>query len=333
MINRCVLIRSDESLFNHLREKLQDYLEPGDNVAVKLHMGEPGNPFFIKSSFVKEIVESLKEIGLHPFIFDTPVVYRSPRNNAESYLKVAADHGYSKDELGAPVVISNDSIPIEGEFMTYNAASVTLEADGVLLLSHVKGHLACGMGGAVKNVGMGCMSKETKGAIHEGGKPVYGDGCTQCNSCVDNCPTGNIRLNEKRPYFDRTWCPGCSNCVIVCPENCISPRLAKFDDLIGEAAALAHSRMKKVYAVNVLKNISKLCDCVADAGPIILDDIGYICGENMISVDAASLEAVKEASGRDDLFEEHNLHSPWDHIRAAARSMNESTDVTIEEIT
>lgn len=303
-----------------------------DRIAIKLHMGEPGNVYFIRPSFTGRVASILSEIGCRPFIFDTPVVYRSPRNSEKGYLKSAAEHGYTESETGAPILISDRNIAVKGNHMTYKTAADPAEADGVLLLSHVKGHLASGFGGAIKNIGMGCVAKETKGAIHAGGEPFYTEGCTQCNACVENCPTQNIRIDEERPWFDCTWCPGCSNCVLVCPEKCIQPRVATFDDLLSEAAVLAYKNFKKFYAVNVLINITRLCDCVADAGPIIVKDLGFICGDDMLSVDIASLEVIKEASGKEDIFCEYSKRSPWGHLKSTAELMKRKLEVSIRDI-
>jgi uncharacterized Fe-S center protein len=98
---------------------------------------------------------------------------------------------------------------------------------------------------------------------------------------------------------------------------------------LAEAAVLAHDRFKKVFAVNVLKDITKLCDCVADSGPIIIDDIGFICGNDMLSVDVASLVIIAEISGREDIFADYNMRSSWGHVRAAAKLMNRDTTVSI----
>jgi uncharacterized Fe-S center protein len=331
MKTNVTLIRDEDRFSTLLKEQLSGIFTSGERVAIKLHMGEPGNVHYIPAALTKRIADAMIAVGCHPFIFDTPVVYRSPRDSVNTYLASAASHGYSESSLGIPVVVSNRSTRVDGSLMTYGIALDVLEADGVLLLSHVKGHLASGMGGAIKNIGMGCMSKETKGAIHTGGEPVYTEGCTDCGTCVERCPTKNIRLAAGQPYFDATWCPGCSNCVLVCPEHCISPRVAVFDEAIAEAAVLAHERFKKIYAVNMLKNITKLCDCVANSGPVILRDIGFICGPDMVSVDAASLVAISEASKREDIFEEYNKRSSWGHVRAAATMMGKTTDVTITD--
>ena len=332
MHHEATYLTGEDALFEFLGNKLRDIVKPHDRLAIKLHMGEPGNEYFIPPALARRLVECLTMLGCDPFVFDSPVIYTSPRSTAEGYLAVAAEHGYTRERIGAPIVISNRSVPVRGMRMTYHAAADPIDADGVLLLTHVKGHVACGMGGAIKNVGMGCVAKETKGAIHAGGEPVYREGCTQCGECVSNCPTGNITLEPEGPSFGATWCPGCSNCALVCPAHCITPRVGAFDELLAESAVLAHAKFRKRFAVNVLKNISKHCDCMPAAGPLIAPDIGFICADDMLTADIASLETIAAVSGRADLFADYHKHSPWEHVRAAARLMDRDTTVAIKAI-
>lgn len=63
-----------------------------------------------------------------------------------------------------------------------------VDADGVLVLSHVKGHYCSGFGAGIKNLGMGALSKKSKGMIHEGGEPVYDSGCNLCKICSKTVP-------------------------------------------------------------------------------------------------------------------------------------------------
>ncbi|MBN1884827.1 MAG: DUF362 domain-containing protein [Candidatus Krumholzibacteriota bacterium] len=323
----------DETVLSYyLTRRMRDVFSEGDRVIVKLHMGEPGNRHHIASGFAARVVAALTGAGCEAVVFDTPVVYRSPRSETASYLAAAAEHGFTREAIGAPIVVSDRSEAVDGTHMTYELALDPIEADGVLLLTHVKGHMCCGMGGAIKNVGMGCMSKKTKGAIHAGAEPSYTGGCTSCGTCVENCPTGNIRLVDGEPRFDVTWCPGCSNCVNVCPAACIEAKTAEFNTLLAEAAVLAHRRYRKTFALNVIRGITKLCDCVADAGPLLADDVGYVCADDMLTADVASLALIREHTGRNDLFLEHNLISPWRHVEAAARMMGRTTDVDVETI-
>jgi len=331
-MNKVYFIKSEDELSDFLEDELKKFFDPGDRIAIKLHMGEPGNTYFIPASFTARVVSVLEKIGTVPFLFDSPVTYRSPRNNVKGYLKVAEEHGYTEASIGAPIVISNESIRVDGKNMEYEICTELVEADGVLILSHVKGHIASGFGGAVKNLGMGAMSKETKAAIHEGGEPVYTEGCIQCGECVENCPTGNIVLKGNRPNFGKTWCSGCSNCILVCPEGAIKPRLAVFDELLAEAASKAFSQFKKSYSVNFIKNITRLCDCMPKPGPIVVDDIGFICSSNPLAADAASLDLIREKKGVDDIFAEVNKKSAYEHIERAVNYFDEGKDFELERI-
>ncbi len=332
MKHSAIFIDNDDSLFSFLSRELKKIFQPGDRVAIKLHMGEPGNVHYLKPEFTARVISVLKEMDCRPFIFDSPVTYRSPRGSVEGYIRSAAGNGYTSKKVGADIVISDNSVTVEGELMDYKLASTPLEADGVFLLTHFKGHMASGIGGAIKNIGMGCMAKETKGAIHSGGHPNFTGQCEQCGECVESCPTDNIRLNDHGPAFDQSWCCGCSNCVLTCPSGCIEARVATFGELLSEAAVTAHQRYEKFYAVNVLRGITRLCDCVADSGPVVVEDQGFVCGADMLSVDIASVEIIREKTGIEDIFKEHNKTSPWDHIRAAAEMMDRDLDVSIETI-
>jgi uncharacterized protein (DUF362 family)/Pyruvate/2-oxoacid:ferredoxin oxidoreductase delta subunit len=53
-------------------------------------------------------------------------------------------------------------------------------------------------------------------------RPSILDGnCTNCNICVDNCPTNTIKKGEKTPYFDYTNCINCMCCHELCPQKAV----------------------------------------------------------------------------------------------------------------
>lgn len=309
-----VIFTEDEEKFKQqLKEQIKDLFLPDEKIAIKLHMGEPGNKFHLKPEFVKIIVDVLKELGCKPFLFDSPVVYNSPRNTEEGYYKVAEQHGFTDI---CPVIISDEHITIKGKKMNYQICKTLANADGILVLSHVKGHLCTGFGGAIKNLGMGAQTKHTKGSIHAGGEPKYVGGCTRCDICASVCPTSNIRYDDVRPHFDKNWCCGCSNCAIFCPEKAIEPKLDTFDFLLSEAAWAAKQHFKKDYYVNVIKSISKNCDCDSNAGPIVLDDVGITMGKDIVAVEKASLDLINKKASK-DLFKEIHHKSPERHIKFA----------------
>ncbi|MBL7100490.1 MAG: DUF362 domain-containing protein [Nanoarchaeota archaeon] len=329
-----VFFSEDENKFlKELNLKLKNYFN--GSIAIKLHMGEEGNKYFLKPDFVIKIIEILKENNLKPFLFDSPVVYPSPRVSAKGYLEVCKKHGFSEDKIGCPVIISDDfieqEIDVNGKLIKFQVCKPLVDADGVLVLSHVKGHPCSGFGAGIKNLGMGALSKESKGMIHDGGKPVYDSGCTLCNLCSQNCPLDNIRYDKKRPFFDKTWCCGCSNCVVVCPEKAIKPKLALFNDLLAAGALAALKNFKKSFFVNVVKDLSKFCDCQANSGPLVAPDIGYLISQDLTAIDKSTHDFIIEKTKK-NIFKEIHHVSPFPHIESFAKLSNTSLDYNLVRI-
>jgi uncharacterized Fe-S center protein len=174
------------------------------------------------------------------------------------------------------------------------------------------------------------MSKETKGMIHDGGKPVYNDGCTACMQCVDMCPTSNIRLVDDHPEFNVSFCVGCSNCSLVCEEDAIRPATEHFAKMLAEATALALPHFGSLLFINCIVNITTLCDCVSDSGKILLGDVGYVLGSDICAVERASLDLIVQRAGRDIFFDTHHI-SPRDHIERLQSFLGGHADYSLRE--
>ncbi|MFH1399564.1 MAG: DUF362 domain-containing protein [Candidatus Woesearchaeota archaeon] len=314
-MSEVIFFQKEDMLGDVLQQELKHVFSKGEPIAVKLHFGEPGNKTAVSPMLVKMVVDVLKAIGCKPFLFDSLVMYSSPRNNVEGYKKVAKERGFY--DLGCPVVITDDFIEVKGKDLVFQVCKPLAEAEGVLVLSHVKGHICTGFGGAIKNLGMGAVTKKTKADIHTGGEPIYDSGCTLCGACAEHCPNDNVRF-DGQPFFDKNWCCGCSNCSIFCPHGSTVVKVDTFDYSLAEGAQAALSKFKKVYFVNVAKDITKLCDCVSDPGKPIMDDIGFILGKDIVAVEKATHDLIVEKAGR-DIFEEIHHKSPLVHIKEAEK--------------
>ena len=279
------------------------------NVLVKIHFGEPGNQTALFPHDVAPIIESLKSLGLSPTLIDTPVAYDSPRNTVTGYQQAVRDRGY--DTL-APFIISDNFVEVKTKDLTVKVCRELVEAENLLVISHVKGHPCSGFGGAIKNFGMGGVMAESKKDIHGECKPNFNlETCTGCGKCAQLCPAGAITIVNNKAQVNLAKCWGCSICQVNCPTKSLTPKVAIFDDLLAQgASACINNLPQNTYYINFVHNITKLCDCESDSGQIIAPDQGILFSDNPIAIDQASVDLVGK-----DIFETNNHKDPNLHIK------------------
>lgn len=139
-------------------------------IAVKLHSGEEGNKNFLKPDFWKPIIDKLNGT-----VVECNTAYEGSRNTTEKHLKTIEKHGWSKyfdvdlmDAEGPDMILD---IP-EGKVIQKNYVGKDMKNyDGMIVLSHFKGHPMDGYGGALKQLSIGCASSYGKAYIHGAGEP------------------------------------------------------------------------------------------------------------------------------------------------------------------
>jgi hypothetical protein len=283
-------------------------------VLVKLHMGEPGNKYYVSPSLVKLVVDKLKEVGASPFLFDTPVAYPSPRSTREGYQRVAYQHGFGEDKIGCEVVIGEEGVEVVAGDYSFEVAREVYESTHLVVISHIKGHIQTGFGGAIKNLGMGGVTKSTKRMLHRMSMPRYlAEKCDLCGSCAEVCPCHAITIESEWKY-DRLACLGCGECVSACPNGALSHKVMELQKGLA-LAAKACVQGKRMLCINVLVNIARGCDCESRPDPIICPDIGYLVANEPAAVDRASLALVNEV--KPGVFTEVNRIDPSKQLRYA----------------
>ena len=279
-------------------------------IAIKVHFGEPGNETSLTPAKIKPFVDLLKDIGCEVFLYDSLVAYGGVRSEAESHKAHAISKGFG--ELGE-VRTNDDFVLKNGKYMDYEVSKDLIEADGVFVISHVKGHVCSGFGGAIKNLGMGAVTKNSKGKIHLGGEYKFDKSlCSKCGMCELKCPMEFVKMGDDGPVFSD--CFGCSNCCIHCATGALTPKLETFDKLLADCAKTAEDNFAKKYYVNIIKDITRKCDCDSSPGGIIAEDVGYIGATSALEADEISFGKVVE--GNEDVFLRHNKKKGDEQIKA-----------------
>jgi len=286
----------------------------GVRVPIKLHMGEPGNRYYISPFIIKLTAGRLRDIGAEPFLFDTTVAYSGPRSTRDGYKRVAYRHGFGEDKMGCEVVVGGEGVNVVEGGHSFKVATEIYESTHLLVVSHVKGHLQAGFGGAIKNLGMGGVTKGTKRIIHHMSIPILlAEKCDLCGSCAEVCPCHAITVDSDW-RFDSTVCEGCGKCVVACPSEALSYKVMDFQKGLA-LSAKACVWGKRVLYINALVNMTRSCDCDPHPGPIVCPDIGYLASNEMAAIDRASLELINEV--RPGVFEKMNQVDPSKQVQYA----------------
>jgi len=276
-------------------------------VPIKLHMGEPGNRYYISPSVVRLVVDRLKDMGAEPFLFDTTVAYSGPRSTRNGYKKAAYSNGFSQDEMGCEVVIGEEGVKVVEGGHSFEVAKEIYESSHLVVMSHVKGHVQTGFGGAIKNLGMGGVTKSTKRMIHHMSIPRHSaEKCDLCGTCAEACPFHAITVDSDWRYNSRA-CQGCCTCVSACPTGALSYEVMDLQKGLA-LAAKACIWGKRVLYINTLVNITRSCDCDPNPDPVICPDIGYLASNELAAIDRASLDLIYEV--KPGLFEKVNQVDP-----------------------
>lgn len=326
----------------------------GKRVAIKMHVGGDIGFYTIHPLFVRMVVEAVKKAGGHPYLTD-----------GAFSTDAAVVRGYTPEVVGARVVGAS------GEHDRYNYTRETgyaglptvevcgniVDADGLLVLSHAKGHGHSGFGGAIKNIAMGCVSYKTRGAIHALMASHFGwegELCTHCEQCIHGCPTGAIRFNDKQELgIIEHHCRFCMHCTTSCPTGALTMEepTEKFRAFQAGMAGAVKATLQgfepgRVFYINVLMNITPLCDCWGFSTPPLVPDVGILAGDNIVGIEQASLDMIKYENlilsnvpdqlcppgDEGHLFQRIHGKDPYEQVRQCIAAGLGSPEYEVEEI-
>lgn len=285
----------------------------GHLVGVKLHFGEKGNTSYIRPVFVRRVVDRITDTGARPFLTDTNTLYVGTRGNSVSHLRTAIENGFAYSVAGAPIIIadglrgeSKELIEVNGRHCReVSIAREIVSATALVVLTHFKCHELTGFGGALKNVGMGCASREGKLTQHSRCAPkVDPEGCTACGDCAPGCPADAIDIGAVA-FINDKLCIGCGHCIAICPEGTINVQWDESSAAVQEkmvehaVGALANKEDRCVY-LNFLTQISPTCDCYGHTDAPIVNDIGILASDDPVAIDQASTDLVNSHKGLAD---------------------------------
>ena len=303
-------------------------------VAVKVHFGEVGNMAFLRHQYAKVLCDHIKARGGKPFLTDCNTLYVGYRNNALNHLDAAFINGYNPLSTGVHTIIADGlrgtderEIPVVGGEYVKEAkiGAAVAEADIIVSLTHFKGHVNAGFGGALKNIGMGCGSKKGKMEMHSSGTPrISASKCIGCGMCVDHCANDGVHVVDGTAVIDEGHCVGCGYCIAYCPAGAIMTKWDEAKPVMNKKIAEYTKAVldgKPSFHVSLVLDVSPDCDCERHNDVPVIPNVGMFASFDPVAldqacVDAANKQPVIQGSKADPQVKEASASDHMDGARA-----------------
>jgi len=291
----------------------------------------------------------VKQYQGKPFLTDTNTLYRGMRQEAVSHLTNAYQHGFTYSAIDAPLLIAdglrgNSVVKVTIDkplFKTVSIAHDIYMADALISVAHFTGHELCGFAATLKNLGMGCASREGKLSQHSNISPrVKGKKCKGCERCLSWCaqeaismlpPQVKVATKKSIAFIDSIKCTGCGECIPICPSGAIqiqwNESIPIFQKKMVEYAYGAVQKKKgKTLYINFLTQISPACDCWGHSDTPIVNDVGILSSEDPVAIDQASVDLVNREAGN----RSSKLSGAWEPGENKFQAIYPEVDWTIQ---
>ena len=260
-------------------------IELTGKIGLKVHTGEREGPYFLKPSFLKDIYDYTGGTYI-----ECNTAYTSGhRHTTELHEGTLKINGWSDYRI--VIMDENEANDYKLNVKNHHNISENIvgehlkDFDSCLVLAHFKGHTMGGFGGAMKQLSIGFASRAGKANIHSGGYTTEYEDC----------------WNHEAAQFD-------------------------FTSAMADAASTIVDYFKgkgKIAYINVLANISTMCDCGGKWAPAPnISDIGILASLDPVAIDQACYDLI---------YNEHTIGSEkW--VNQATRLLALNTLKVAEEL-
>jgi uncharacterized protein len=291
----------------------------GEEVLVKIDVGEVGAFRTLRPIFVRMLVEKIQNLGRDAILFDTARLTAPREQMGWSWVDAATVNGFVSTVLGGEVVLGDgwgggevELLAVDGEELGgIEVARTVVDGGPLVVMSHVTGHPLSGMSAALQNLGEGCLGATGKRRLYRDLVPVVDqpevggrlyEGCDGCGDCLPACPAGAISLGEEGAVVSPSDCMGCSVlCTSSCPREVIvvsaESRRRLQRRLVESAGAVLVASMRRALFVNFLLDVTARPDAAGYSDLPVVPDLGVLVSRDPVALDAATLDLLDAAPG------------------------------------
>lgn len=298
----------------------EDQVKPTDKVCIKTHFGALANTRYLRPAHARLLVDYVKQQGVNDVYVAESCGAGMPhgegqyagRASEEEYLRCAKMHGFTDKTMGSPVTMLDgklglDWFPVQVDgkhFKEIMVAGKLKDTNQLIMLTHFKGHGGSGFGGAIKNIGIGCVAKGGKSAAHHSQRmDIKKEPCPpDCNKCIDNCPVGAL-IKDEAGYIirDEEKCRRCRFCHSSCSKGIFItdnhvPQEQFIEQMCDNALGVMKAMGKdNIFHLNMVIDVVPQCDCSGASDVPIVPDVGILASKDPVALDQACVDLVNKS--------------------------------------
>ena len=222
-------------------------------VGIKMSTGEGGAKGYLKRDLIEPLVKKVNGT-----IVECNTSYPGDRTNTKDHMEVVKNHGFL-DFAEVDIMDTDGEIKIpvnNGKHLKYDLVGKNFDNyDSFINIAHGKGHMMGGFGANLKNQSIGFSSRKGKAYIHSCGKTKDSSLCWT--------------LKHPQSHFIESMAEAAKAVADYLKEN-----------------------NKDIVYITVANRISLDCDCDANQGDAVINDIGIFGSLDPVANDQAFLDAI-----------------------------------------
>ena len=235
-------------------------------IAVKISTGEMGGNNYLKPELIGKLVDQIEGT-----IVECCTAYGGSREEKDKHWATIEAHGFRpRFNVDLMDEFEEKEIPVSRGFHLDKdiVGSHIDDYQSFLILSHFKGHIMGGFGGALKNISIGIGSTHGKAYIHSAGRTISSKECWKDGT-----------LAAQDDFLES-----------------MADAVRAVTDYVGA---------KNMVYINVANRLSVDCDCDSHPAEPKMGDLGIFASLDPVALDQACVDAVKNSpdEGKADLIE------------------------------
>ncbi len=289
----------------------------GDAVCIKTHFGAIGNQYYLRPAYLRFLCDKVKACGGIPTVAETCGVgapgsggIYGGRCSEQEYIECALMHGFTRETMGASIIMLDGPMgmdyveqPIQGKHFDSVLVSGRLrEFQHLILATHFKGHGNAGFGGAIKNLGIGLVTKGGKAEAHHSKQMhIAQEKCVgeSCSICINYCMNRALSREGGTLKRDPAKCKRCRACHAKCPNRVFfSDDVDDFqfiEQFVDNARGVVdYFGSDRIYYLNYVIDVTPNCDCSSASDLPFVPDIGVLVSRDPVALDQASIDLVHQ---------------------------------------